>query len=119
MHALARNGDDRHAGRMTNNTDQATMRAISQDAYGTPDVLREVRLPKPVPGPSQVLVAVRAAGVNPTDWKHRADRRFLDRLPLVLGWDVAGVVEAVGYGVTLFKPGDEVFGMLPYPSSPS
>ena len=100
---------------MTNNTDQATMRAISQDAYGTPDVLREVRLPKPVPGPSQVLVAVRAAGVNPTDWKHRANRLFLDRLPLVLGWDVSGVVEAVGYGVTLFKPGDEVFGMLPYP----
>lgn len=112
---MARNGDDRHAGRMTNNTDQATMRAISQDAYGTPDVLREVRLPRPVPGPSHVLVAVRAAGVNPTDWKHRANRLFLDRLPLVLGWDVSGVVEAVGYGVTLFKPGDEVFGMLPYP----
>ena len=115
MHGLARNGGDRHAGPMTNNTDQATMRAISQDAYGTPDVLREVRLPKPVPGPSQVLVAVRAAGVNPTDWKHRANGLFLDRLPLVLGWDVSGVVEAVGYGVTLFKPGDEVFGMLPYP----
>lgn len=93
----------------------ATMRAISQDINGTPDVLKEVRLPKPVPGPSQISVAVRAAGVNPTDWKHRAGGGFLDRLPLVLGWDVSGVVEAVGYGVTLFKPGDEVFGMLPYP----
>ncbi|WP_326683039.1 NADP-dependent oxidoreductase [Streptomyces sp. NBC_01237] len=91
------------------------MRAISQDINGTPDVLKEVRLPKPVPGPSQISVAVRAAGVNPTDWKHRAGGGFLDRLPLVLGWDVSGVVEAVGYGVTLFKPGDEVFGMLPYP----
>ncbi|MGP3970369.1 NADP-dependent oxidoreductase [Streptomyces sp. 6N223] len=91
------------------------MRAISQDAYGAPEVLKEVRLPRPAPGPSQILVAVRAAGVNPTDWKHRAAARFLDRLPLVLGWDVSGVVEAVGYGVTLFKPGDEVFGMLPYP----
>ncbi|MEV6080949.1 NADP-dependent oxidoreductase [Streptomyces sp. NPDC052069] len=91
------------------------MRAISQDSNGTPDVLKEVRLPKPVPGPSQISVAVRAAGVNPTDWKHRAGGGFLDRLPLVLGWDVSGVVEAVGYGVTLFKPGDEVFGMLPYP----
>ncbi|MFF5426340.1 MULTISPECIES: NADP-dependent oxidoreductase [unclassified Streptomyces] len=91
------------------------MRAISQDTHGTPDVLKEVLVPRPAPGPSQILVAVRAAGVNPTDWKHRAAGLFLDRLPLVLGWDVSGVVEAVGFGVTLFKPGDEVFGMLPYP----
>ncbi|XIE81707.1 NADP-dependent oxidoreductase [Streptomyces sp. SBR177] len=91
------------------------MRAISQDTHGTPEVLTEVTLPRPTPGPGQVLVAVRAAGVNPTDWKHRAAGLFLDRLPLVLGWDVSGVVEAVGFGVTLFKPGDEVFGMLPYP----
>ncbi|MEU6244637.1 zinc-binding dehydrogenase [Streptomyces sp. SID4985] len=91
------------------------MRAISQDEYGTPEVLKETELPRPQPGPSEILVSVRAAGLNPTDWKHRAHRVFLDRLPLVLGWDVSGVVEAVGYGVTLFKPGDEVFGMLPYP----
>lgn len=100
---------------MSHTSDDAMMRAVSQDAYGGPEVLREVRLPRPVPGPSQILVRVRAAGVNPTDWKHRANAGFLDRLPLVLGWDVAGVVEAVGYGVTLFEPGDEVFGMLPYP----
>ncbi|MGW5641026.1 NADP-dependent oxidoreductase, partial [Streptomyces sp. NPDC003832] len=91
------------------------MYAISQDTHGTPDVLTRVVLPRPTPAPGQVLVAVRAAGVNPTDWKHRAAGLFLDRLPLVLGWDVSGVVEAVGFGVTLFKPGDEVFGMLPYP----
>ncbi|MEV7533451.1 NADP-dependent oxidoreductase [Streptomyces hydrogenans] len=91
------------------------MRAISQDTHGTPEVLEQVLLPRPAPGPGQVLVAVRAAGVNPTDWKHRAAGLFLGRLPLVLGWDVSGVVEAVGFGVTLFKPGDEVFGMLPYP----
>ncbi|MFJ3610571.1 NADP-dependent oxidoreductase [Streptomyces hydrogenans] len=91
------------------------MRAISQDTYGTPEVLEQVLLPRPAPGPGQILVAVRAAGVNPTDWKHRAAGLFLGRLPLVLGWDVSGVVEAVGFGVTLFKPGDEVFGMLPYP----
>ncbi|MFJ4006186.1 NADP-dependent oxidoreductase [Streptomyces sp. NPDC090023] len=91
------------------------MRAISQDEYGTPEVLHETVLPRPEPGPSEILVAVRAAGLNPTDWKHRTGGLFLDRLPLVLGWDVSGVVEAVGYGVTLFKPGDEVFGMLPYP----
>ncbi|MFB7282427.1 NADP-dependent oxidoreductase [Streptomyces hydrogenans] len=91
------------------------MRAISQDTHGAPEVLEQVLLPRPAPGPGQILVAVRAAGVNPTDWKHRAAGLFLDRLPLVLGWDVSGVVEAVGFGVTLFKPGDEVFGMLPYP----
>ncbi|WP_037801696.1 NADP-dependent oxidoreductase [Streptomyces sp. LaPpAH-108] len=91
------------------------MRAISQDEYGTPEVLQETELPRPQPGPSEILVSVRAAGLNPTDWKHRAQRVFLDRLPLVLGWDVSGTVEAVGFGVTLFKPGDEVFGMLPYP----
>ncbi len=96
-------------------TNHATMRAISQDTHGTPDVLQEVLVPRPTPGPGQILVAVRAAGVNPTDWKHRSAGLFLNRLPLVLGWDVSGVVEAVGFGVTLFKPGDEVFGMLPYP----
>ncbi|MEV4415701.1 NADP-dependent oxidoreductase [Catellatospora sp. NPDC049609] len=95
----------------------ATMRAISQDTHGTPEVLKEVVLPRPAPAPGQILVAVRAAGVNPTDWKHRAAGLFLNRLPLVLGWDVSGVVEAVGFGVTLFQPGDEVFGMLPYPHS--
>ncbi|WP_327372205.1 NADP-dependent oxidoreductase [Streptomyces sp. NBC_01217] len=91
------------------------MRAMSQNTHGTPEVLHEVVLPRPEPGPSQILVAVRAAGINPTDWKHRSSGLFLRHLPLVLGWDVSGVVEAVGFGVTLFKPGDEVFGMLPYP----
>ncbi|HEY7223913.1 MAG TPA: NADP-dependent oxidoreductase [Micromonosporaceae bacterium] len=91
------------------------MRAISQDVLGGPEVLHEVTLERPVPGVSQVLVAVHASGLNPTDWKHRGRRAFLPDPPFVLGWDVSGVVEAVGYGVTLFQPGDEVFGMLPYP----
>ncbi|MBV7652433.1 NADP-dependent oxidoreductase [Streptomyces albidoflavus] len=91
------------------------MRAIIQESHGGPEVLHETRVPRPEPGPGEILVAVRAAGVNPTDWKHRAQAGFVDRLPLVLGWDVSGVVEAVGYGVTLFAPGEEVFGMLPYP----
>ncbi|MFG2888463.1 NADP-dependent oxidoreductase [Streptomyces sp. NPDC048248] len=93
----------------------ATMRAISQDRLGGPEVLREVRLPIPRPGPSEVLVRVHAAGLNPTDWKHRALPLFLGEPPFVLGWDLSGVVEAVGLGVTLYQPGDEVFGMLPYP----
>ncbi len=92
-----------------------TMRAISQDVLGGPEVLREVRVERPVPGPNQVLVRVRAAGLNPTDWKHRATGGFLGEPPFVLGWDVSGVVEAVGIGVATFTPGDEVFGMLPYP----
>nr|WP_328919580.1 NADP-dependent oxidoreductase [Streptomyces sp. NBC_00208] len=97
------------------NSSTATMRAIRQETHGSPEVLTEVELPRPVPGLSEILVAVRAAGVNPTDWGNRARPVTIDRLPLVLGWDVSGVVEAVGTGVTLFKPGDEVFGMLPYP----
>lgn len=94
---------------------QPTMRAISQDELGGPEVLHEVQLPIPKPGPSQILIHVHAAGMNPTDWKHRGHRAFLPAPPFVLGWDVSGVVEKVGVGVTLFKPGDEVFGMLPYP----
>lgn len=94
---------------------QNTMRAISQDVLGGPEVLREVETERPAPKPNQVLVRVRAAGVNPTDWKHRATGGFLGEPPFVLGWDVSGVVEAVGIGVVAFTPGDEVFGMLPYP----
>ncbi|GAA4559081.1 NADP-dependent oxidoreductase [Streptomyces collinus] len=91
------------------------MRAISQDVLGGPEVLKEVQTERPVPKPNEVLVRVRAAGVNPTDWKHRATGGFLGEPPFVLGWDVSGVVEAVGIGVVAFAPGDEVFGMLPYP----
>ncbi|MFC8343063.1 NADP-dependent oxidoreductase [Streptomyces sp. NPDC057280] len=92
-----------------------TMRAISQDTLGGPEVLKEVELERPAPRTNEVLVRVRAAGVNPTDWKHRATGGFLGEPPFVLGWDVSGVVEAVGIGVARFKPGDEVFGMLSYP----
>ncbi|WP_185011435.1 NADP-dependent oxidoreductase [Streptomyces sp. AK010] len=94
---------------------QHTMRAMSQDVLGGPEVLKEVQVERPVPRPNEVLVRVRAAGVNPTDWKHRATGGFLGEPPFVLGWDVSGVVEAVGIGVVAFAPGDEVFGMLPYP----
>ncbi|MET9339654.1 NADP-dependent oxidoreductase [Nonomuraea sp. NPDC003804] len=92
------------------------MRAISQDVLGGPEVLKEIDLPMPAPGPTEVLVRVHAAGLNPTDWKHRAGGGLLGRPPFVLGWDVSGVVEAVGVGVSLHQPGDEVFGMLRYPS---
>lgn len=91
------------------------MLAMSQDEFGGPEVLHDVRVERPKPGISEILVRVHAAGVNPTDWKHRSAERFLGAPPYVLGWDVSGVVEEVGLGVTLFAPGDEVFGMLPYP----
>jgi len=91
------------------------MRAIRQEVLGGPEVLYEVEVDKPEPGFSQILVKVHAAGLNPTDWGHRAAGIFLGPPPFILGWDVSGVVEATGFGVTLFKPGDEVFGMLPYP----
>ncbi|PJM92645.1 NADP-dependent oxidoreductase [Streptomyces sp. CB01373] len=96
-------------------TNGTTMRAISQDVLGGPEVLREVELERPVPRANEVLVRVRAAGLNPTDWKHRAGGLFLGQPPFVLGWDVSGVVEATGVGASLFRPGDEVFGMLSYP----
>lgn len=92
-----------------------TMRAISQDVLGGPEVLKEVQIERPAPRTNEVLIRVRAAGVNPTDWKHRATGAFLGEPPFVLGWDVSGTVEAVGIGVARFQPGDEVFGMLSYP----
>ncbi|AWW36273.1 NADP-dependent oxidoreductase [Streptomyces cadmiisoli] len=96
-------------------SDVNTMRAISQDVLGGPEVLKEVRIERPAPRPNEVLVRVRAAGLNPTDWKHRASGGFLGEPPFVLGWDVSGVVAETGVGVARFAPGDEVFGMLPYP----
>ncbi|MFC6093788.1 NADP-dependent oxidoreductase [Saccharothrix lopnurensis] len=89
------------------------MRAIAQDEFGDPEVLRPVELPDPVIGPDQVLVEVRAAGVNPVDLLVRAGRLagvVPHHFPLVPGWDVAGVVRAVGPAVDGFAAGDEVFG---------
>ncbi len=98
----------------------ALMRAIGQSRAGGPDVLRLVEMDRPEPGPTEILVRVHAAGVNPTDWKTRARGRFPVGVlpPFVLGFDVSGVVEAVGDGVTIFKAGDEVYGMprFPYPA---
>jgi NADPH:quinone reductase-like Zn-dependent oxidoreductase len=88
-------------------------KAYGFSAYGGPEVQGFVELAKPVPGPGQLLVAVRAAGVNPADWKFRAGflRDFIPlELPAVFGQEVAGVVEAVGPEVDGFEAGDEVFG---------
>lgn len=74
-------------------------------------MLERIQVPKPRPGAGEVLVRVHAAGVNALDWKTRAYGLFLGRPPFTLGWDVSGVVEAVGTGVTLLEAGDEIFGM--------
>jgi NADPH:quinone reductase-like Zn-dependent oxidoreductase len=92
-----------------------TMKAVSQDELGGPEVLKLVTLPTPEPGISEILVRVHAAGVNPIDGAQRQTGAFVGEPPFVLGWDVSGTVDVVGPGVTLYKPGDEVFGMLPFP----
>ncbi|KQY34563.1 MULTISPECIES: NADP-dependent oxidoreductase [Nocardia] len=86
------------------------MRAIGQDTFGGPEVLRVIEVDKPTPGPGEVLIRVHAAGVNPTDSWHRGSGGLFGAI-IRLGWDVSGVVEEVGLGVTMFAPGDEVFGM--------
>jgi NADPH:quinone reductase-like Zn-dependent oxidoreductase len=91
------------------------MRAIRQETLGGPEVLELGEVPRPVPIPTEVLVRTSAAGVNPVDWKTRARGGFLGDPPFTVGWDVAGVVEAVGFGVTRFAPGDRVFGMPRFP----
>src|SRR5260221_3649594 len=70
-------------------------------------------VPKPLPGPNEVLVRIKASAVNPLDIKIRSGHAAHARqpLPAILGIDLAGVVEAVGSGVTGFRNGDEVFGM--------
>ncbi|MGE7435462.1 NADP-dependent oxidoreductase [Kitasatospora sp. NPDC001175] len=80
-------------------------------AYGGPENQEFLDRPIPSPGPGQLLIAVRAAGVNPVDWKIRQGYLATGRpLPAVLGCEVSGVVEVVGQGVEGFSAGDEVFG---------
>ncbi|AJY77707.1 hypothetical protein VN24_13325 [Paenibacillus beijingensis] len=88
------------------------MKAIRYHSHGGPEVLQVEKVPRPKPAKHEVLVRVHAAGVNPGDWQIRsglAGNRF--PLPYIPGWDVSGVVEEVGPGSSLFRVGDEVFGM--------
>jgi NADPH:quinone reductase-like Zn-dependent oxidoreductase len=99
-----------------------TTHAVTQQRYGAPDVLTLTRRPMPLPGPGEVVVGVHAASVNARDWHITRGEprlaRLLDprtfaarrrRVP-TRGTDLAGVVEAVGEGVTHWRPGDAVFG---------
>lgn len=88
-----------------------SMQAAILEAHGAP--FRLASIPRPEPGPGEVLVRIHASGINPLDLKIHAGAASHARhpLPAVLGLDLAGVVEAVGAGVTRFRPGDEVFGL--------
>lgn len=89
------------------------MKAIALNKYGTADDLELMELPEPKVMPGEVLIRVKAAGVNPVDWKLAAgglDPLMETAFPLVPGWDVAGVVEAVGVDVPEYEVGDEVYG---------
>jgi NADPH:quinone reductase-like Zn-dependent oxidoreductase len=96
------------------------MKAAVTEAFGGVDQLVVREAPKPAPGPGEVLVRVRAAAMNPLDCKLREGGfRFIYHLkpPFVLGFDLAGEVEAVGPGVTQLHPGDAVFGELSWPGA--
>lgn len=85
------------------------MKAIVMQAVGGPEVLQWMDVPAPTAGPNQLLVRVHAAGVNPIDYKLRKTGALGFGPGKILGFDAAGVVEAVGPGVTDFRPGDKVF----------
>lgn len=96
----------------------ATMKAAVRRCYGSPDVVELADVAKPVPGDGDLLIRIRAAAVNPLDWHFMRGSPYVMRLMTGigapgnerLGVDFAGTVEAVGKDVTLFKPGDAVFG---------
>jgi NADPH:quinone reductase-like Zn-dependent oxidoreductase len=86
------------------------VKAARFSRFGGPEVLEIVDLPDPQPGPGQVRIAVRAAGVNPSDWKKREG--LMDpELPQTMGYEAAGVVDELGEGVPDVAVGDRVFGL--------
>ncbi|HUQ91845.1 MAG TPA: glucoamylase family protein, partial [Bryobacteraceae bacterium] len=93
----------------------ATMLAARIHSYGDPAGVKLGQAPRPEPGRGQVLIRVKAAGVNPLDWMAAEGkaRSWLDhRLPLTLGWELSGIVEKLGTDVKRLQSGDEVFGMI-------
>jgi len=100
-----------------------TMQAVQQHVFGGPEVLRYETASRPVVQPGEVLVRVHAVSLNPPDWYLRDGYKELPpewqptvAFPLILGTDVSGVVAAVAPDVTAFAVGDEVFGMIRFPS---
>jgi NADPH:quinone reductase-like Zn-dependent oxidoreductase len=88
------------------------MKAVRIHQYGGPEVLRYEDAPQPNPMPGDVLIRVHGAAINPVDWKVREGylkERVKHTLPLILGWDVSGVIEEIAPDVSGFKMGDEVY----------
>jgi len=93
----------------------ATIQAIQAHDYGGPEVLVLEQAPRPEPNADQVLIRLKAAGVNPADWKYRAGlyKQFMPlQFPWTPGMEGSGIVSAVGANVTTFKKGDEVYGIV-------
>jgi NADPH:quinone reductase len=96
------------------------MKAVIVTEFGGPEKLRLAEVPDPVPGPGQVRIAVRAAGVNPVDAGNRADGSWAGlQTPCILGYDIAGVVESLGPGVDRPAPGRRVMAMTHFPDGAS
>jgi NADPH:quinone reductase-like Zn-dependent oxidoreductase len=96
------------------------MRAVQVTRFGGPEVLVCADVQRPAPISTEVLVRVVAAGINPVDAKTRRGEgvaRWVGSPPFIPGWDLCGVVEAMGYGVTRFREGDMVYGMPRFPRS--
>lgn len=94
------------------------MKAMILDRFGGPETMTWGEIATPVPGPGEVLIRIRAAGVNPVDWKIGEGglaRLFPCAFPLILGWDAAGTVAALGEGVTGFALGDRVWSFCRKP----
>jgi len=91
------------------------MRAVVIRSYGGPEVLELVDVDRPKPLATEVLIRVKAIGLNPVEAYIRSGAFKLLEPPAILGWDISGVVEEVVPGVTRFAPGDEVFGMPFFP----
>ncbi len=87
------------------------MKALLLESFNSPYQLKEID--KPIAGKGEVLVKIKESGVNPLDLKIKEGQaaHAKAKLPAILGIDLAGIVEAVGEGITAFKPGDEVYGM--------
>ena len=101
-------------GRLLFTEKKGTMKAIRIHNYGGPEVLKYEDAPRPKPQAGEVLVRVHAAGVNPIDWKVREGHMkdfWPHKFPLILGWDLSGVVEEIGASVSRFKIGDEVYSV--------
>jgi NADPH:quinone reductase-like Zn-dependent oxidoreductase len=113
---LSHNSDCPPAGSHADHADP--MQAVMYRCYGSPDVLQLESTEKPIPSDNEVLVKIKAAGVNPLDWHYLRGSPYIMRLgtglgapdETRLGVDFAGTVEAVGKNVKQFKPGEDVFG---------